>query len=71
LPDDRSIGTDLKQKPPRLVIVDGQQRLTALYAVVKGIPIVGDNYESETIYIAFNPLAVRRLVMHGVMLYFT
>jgi uncharacterized protein with ParB-like and HNH nuclease domain len=30
----RTIGTDNKQKPPRLVIVDGQQRLTSLYAVI-------------------------------------
>jgi len=54
--DDRTIGVDLKQKPPRLVIVDGQQRLTSLYAVVKGIPVVRDNYDSEQIYIAFNPV---------------
>lgn len=54
--DDRAIGTDSKQKPPRLVIVDGQQRLTSLYAVIKGIPVVRDNYESEQVFIAFNPL---------------
>ncbi len=54
--DDRAIGTEMKQKPPRLVIVDGQQRLTSLYAVIKGIPVVRDNYESEQICIAFNPL---------------
>jgi len=54
--DDRTIGVDSKQKPPRLVIVDGQQRLTSLYAVVKGIPVVRDNYDSEQIYIAFNPV---------------
>ncbi len=54
--DDRTIGVDQKQKPPRLVIVDGQQRLTSLYAVVKGIPVLRDNYESEMISIAFNPI---------------
>ncbi len=54
--DSRSIGADAKQKAPRLVIVDGQQRLTSLYAVVKGIPVVRENYESERIRIAFNPL---------------
>jgi len=53
---DRTIGTDTKQKVARLVIVDGQQRLTSLYAVIKGIPVVRDNYESEQIFIAFNPL---------------
>jgi len=57
--DSRKIGTDSKQKPPKLVIVDGQQRLTSLYAVLRGIPVVRDNYESEHIYIAFNPLEER------------
>jgi hypothetical protein len=59
LPDDRAIGTEAKQKPPRLVIVDGQQRLTSLYAVVKGVPVVRENYDSEKISIAFNPLEGR------------
>jgi uncharacterized protein with ParB-like and HNH nuclease domain len=54
--DTKVIGTDSKQKPPRLLIVDGQQRLTSLYAVVKGIPVVRENYDAETIEIAFNPL---------------
>ncbi len=57
--DDRTIGTDTKQKPPRLVIVDGQQRLTSLYAAVKGVSVVRQNYESERISIAFNPLERR------------
>jgi hypothetical protein len=56
LADDRAIGTDAKQKPPRLVIVDGQQRLTSLYAVLRGVEVVRKNYESERIRIAFNPL---------------
>lgn len=56
LASDRAIGTDDKQKPSRLVIVDGQQRMTSLYAVVKGVPVVRANYMSERIYIAFNPL---------------
>jgi hypothetical protein len=56
---ERAIGTDHKQKPPALVIVDGQQRLTSLYAVVKGVPVVRENFESEQIYIAFNPLEER------------
>ncbi|WP_129596556.1 GmrSD restriction endonuclease domain-containing protein [Methanohalophilus profundi] len=54
--DSRSIGTDSKQKAPRLVVVDGQQRLTSLYAVVKGVPVIRENYESELIRVAFNPL---------------
>ncbi|MGQ0669708.1 MAG: DUF262 domain-containing protein [Actinomycetota bacterium] len=35
----RQIGADGKQKAPRLLIVDGQQRLTSLFAVLKGIPV--------------------------------
>ena len=55
----RTIGTDTKQLPPAQVIVDGQQRLTSLYAVVKGVPVVRSNYKSERIRIAFNPVEER------------
>jgi hypothetical protein len=51
----RQIGTDNKQKVPRLLIVDGQQRLTSLYAVLMGKPVIGDDYTPEHIYIAFRP----------------
>ncbi len=61
--DARAIGTGSKQKVPNLLIVDGQQRLTSLYAVVKGIPVTRDDYSSEHIEIAFNPLAERFEVM--------
>ena len=54
--DARKIGTDQKQLAPNRVIVDGQQRLTSLYAVMKGVPVVRENYASEKIEIAFNPL---------------
>jgi uncharacterized protein with ParB-like and HNH nuclease domain len=55
-PDARAIGVDQKQKAARLLIVDGQQRLTSLYAVTKGIKVVRENYKSEAIEIAFSPL---------------
>lgn len=51
----KQIGTDNKQKVPNLLIVDGQQRLTSLYAVIKGIPVVRESYEKEQIDIAFRP----------------
>lgn len=54
--DTRTIGADAKQKPPRLVIVDGQQRLTSLYAVIRGIQVLRQNFEHEAIQIAFKPL---------------
>ncbi|PIR15861.1 MAG: hypothetical protein COV48_12025, partial [Elusimicrobia bacterium CG11_big_fil_rev_8_21_14_0_20_64_6] len=52
----RTIGADQKQLVPSLLIVDGQQRLTSLYAVVKGIAVVREDYSTELIEIAFNPL---------------
>ncbi len=51
----RQIGTDAKQRVPRLLIVDGQQRLTSLYAVIKGIEVVREDYRKERIFIAFSP----------------
>src|SRR6266478_4461724 len=42
----RQIGSDAKQKVPRLLIVDGQQRLTSLYAVLKGRPVVWSDYST-------------------------
>ena len=57
--DGRTIGAESKQKPPRLVIVDGQQRLTSLYAVIKGVPVLRASYASEPIRVAFNPLEER------------
>lgn len=52
----KQIGINAHQKVAQLLIVDGQQRLTSLYAVIKGIPVVRENYSSETIEIAFKPL---------------
>ncbi|MFE9101966.1 GmrSD restriction endonuclease domain-containing protein [Actinomadura geliboluensis] len=40
---------------PRNLIVDGQQRLTSLYAVMKGIEVVRENYDRTRIRIAFRP----------------
>ncbi len=50
------IGTEGKQLAPQLMIVDGQQRLTSLYSVIKGLPVLRENYNEERIRIAFNPL---------------
>lgn len=52
----RVIGIDSKQKVPRLLIVDGQQRLTSLYAVIKGVSIMNEKYHADHIRIAFHPL---------------
>lgn len=52
----KGIGTGQKQKHPNLLIVDGQQRLTSLYAVIRGQEVVRENYTKAIIVIAFNPL---------------
>ncbi len=52
----RTIGLDQKQKIPRLLIVDGQQRLTSLYAVLKSTSIVTKDFKKKKIKIAFHPL---------------
>jgi len=51
----RQIGMETKQKVSRLLIVDGQQRLTSLYAVLKGKPVLRDDYTPQQIAIAFRP----------------
>ena len=55
----RTIGSDSKQKTPRLLVVDGQQRLTSLYAVLTGTAVLRSNYQAEKIEIAFNPLLAK------------
>ncbi len=52
----KTIGTDKKQKTPRLLIVDGQQRLTSLYAVIKKKMLMSKDYRSFYIRIAFHPI---------------
>ncbi len=52
----KQIGTDGKQHDvPGRLIVDGQQRLTSLYAVIKGKKVLDDNFKERQIEIAFRP----------------
>ena len=51
----RQIGADAKQVVPRLLIVDGQQRLTSLFAVLKDRPVLREDYTQLPISIAFRP----------------
>lgn len=51
----KGIGVESKQRVPRFLIVDGQQRLTSLYAVLRGIPVVNADYQEQRIRIAFRP----------------
>lgn len=38
------------------VLIDGQQRITALTAAIVGLEVVGSNYKKKRIKIAFNPI---------------
>lgn len=53
--DTKVIGDANKQKTPSLLIVDGQQRLTSLYAVIRREAVLRENFEREHIRIAFRP----------------
>ena len=61
-PDDyeektNSIGNNQKNfTNPKSLIIDGQQRLTALLAAVYGIEIQDKNYKKRRIKISYNPL---------------
>jgi len=51
----RQIGVNDKQQVARRLIVDGQQRLTSLYSVIKNRPVVDDEYRQSHLAIAFRP----------------
>ena len=53
------IGDSTKTQEATMQIVDGQQRLTSLYAVLKGLQVWREDYSREKIAIAFNPLTAR------------
>lgn len=53
----KSIGVDEHSyESPKEVIIDGQQRLTSLYAVMKGKKVVNSNYVEKSIVISYCPL---------------
>jgi len=55
--DYKNIGfEEKKRKIPRFLIIDGQQRLTALFAVIKNQEVLTPDYESKKIKIAFRPI---------------
>ena len=54
----KSIGVDVHSyATPKQVIIDGQQRLTSLYAVMKGKKVINSNYQEKAIIISYNALS--------------
>lgn len=55
----QSVGAKLKGgqvAAHQQILIDGQQRVTALRAAIAGQPVVGKRYEKKRISISFNPL---------------
>ena len=53
----KQIGTDSKAyTAPKSLVIDGQQRLTSLFAVMRGKKIVDEKFNEKPIIISFNPL---------------
>lgn len=51
----RQIGLEKSERAPQLLIVDGQQRLTSLFAVLTGLPVLTKAFEEKRIRLAFRP----------------
>lgn len=53
--DARTVGSDNRALRATTLVIDGQQRLTSLYAVLRNKPVVGRGGEPRNITIAFRP----------------
>lgn len=53
----KSIGVDAHSyDTPKEVIIDGQQRLTSLYAVMKGKKVINSKFDEKSVVISYCPL---------------
>jgi hypothetical protein len=55
----KAIGVGKKTLDASLQVVDGQQRLTSMFAAINGLEIWRENYERNRIRLAFNPFTER------------
>ena len=56
LKNKKSIGVGSHSyESPKEVIIDGQQRLTSLYAVMKGKKVINSKFDEKTIVISYSP----------------
>jgi hypothetical protein len=53
--DARAFGADRPGLRATTLVIDGQQRLTSLYAVLRGVEVVGKDGERRRIVLAFRP----------------
>ncbi|WP_316529465.1 GmrSD restriction endonuclease domain-containing protein [Kitasatospora brasiliensis] len=54
-PGTKQIGAGAKERVPRQIIIDGQQRLTSLYAVMTGAEVMHEDYSTGRVRLAFRP----------------
>lgn len=52
----RTIGNQVKKREPDFLVIDGQQRLTSLYAVMKNTEVINDQFKKFKPKVSFNPL---------------
>lgn len=52
----KTIGVLNREGEPKEVIIDGQQRLTSLFSVMKGVKVKDDKYKEREIVISYHPL---------------
>lgn len=53
--DARALGAESPNLRATSLVIDGQQRLTSLYAVMRGVEVVGKDGEKRRVTIAFRP----------------
>jgi hypothetical protein len=53
--DARGLGADRPELRAQTLVIDGQQRLTSLFAVMNGVQIIGRDGDARRINIAFRP----------------
>jgi hypothetical protein len=53
--DARALGAERPGLRASMLVIDGQQRLTSLYAVMRGVEVVGKDGEPRKVTIAFRP----------------
>lgn len=51
----KTIGTNEKTVDATLLLIDGQQRVTSIYAVLQGAEVLGSNYQPRTLKVSFKP----------------
>ena len=48
-----------KKRDPRFLVIDGQQRLTSLYAVIKNQEVYDEKFRTRKIKVSFNPFEAK------------